>query len=204
MVFQKLKTYRSFDVEGQQDPSLILKSWLDGDTLKQEGSADIPNSNQTGNNGTKGGEIDVNSVAEDGQTALHVAVRQGHLEIVRVLLENGASLNKPDARGWTPKALAERHAQKDIYDLVLNYENSKNFDGPTEYPTNHYKKPGYVSSSSSTYPICGEAVKSEKKRVTIHMKFPKNTSSQKQLPKLIILPDSLEELLRIAGTNNTF
>ncbi|GFZ03214.1 potassium channel KAT1-like protein [Actinidia rufa] len=37
------------------------------------------------------------------------------------------------------------------------------------------------------------------KRVIIHMKYHETKKSQKQLAKLIILPDSVEELLRIAG-----
>ncbi|KAI3456014.1 hypothetical protein Pfo_012677 [Paulownia fortunei] len=214
-LFLKLKVYRSFDVEGQQDPSLILKNLFDGEpkgdcnsnfhgeTLKQETSADIPISrfmttNQTQSNDTKGSEIDVNSYAEDGQTALHVAVRQGHLEMVGLLLERGANANKPDERGWTPKALAEKHANKGIYDLILNYETEMKLDGVTNYATNHYKKHASVSSSSSTYTTSVEATKSAKKRVTIHMKFQKK-HSEKQLAKLIILPDSLEELLKIAG-----
>ncbi|KAI7982805.1 Potassium channel KAT1 [Camellia lanceoleosa] len=37
------------------------------------------------------------------------------------------------------------------------------------------------------------------KRVTIHMKFQENEKSQKQFAKLIILPNSLEELFRMSG-----
>ncbi|KAK6124097.1 hypothetical protein DH2020_042182 [Rehmannia glutinosa] len=193
-LFLKLKAYGSFDVEGQHDPSLILKNWFDRECNSQTGDqdncADIPNSkvttiNQTGSNDTEKSEIDVNSSADEGQTALHVAVRQGHLEMVRVLLEKGANVNKPDERGWTPKAIAEKHANKGIYDLILNHENETN--GANNYVSNHYKKHAYVSSSSGKYPTSVEAIKSAKKRVTIHMK---NKHSEKQLAKLIILPDS--------------
>ncbi|KAL7089354.1 hypothetical protein ACP275_13G182500 [Erythranthe tilingii] len=170
-IFMKMKAYGNFEVEGPQDPIPIPKSWSD---------QDIPNSGFTTRNQTGNSEIDVNSsFAEDGQTALHVAVREGHLDIVRLLLEKGANINKPDERGWTPKSLAEKHAQKDIYDLIISN-------------TKHEKK--------SVPPNCVETVKSEtKKRVTIHMKFQKKNHSKKQLSKLVILPDSLEELLTVAG-----
>lgn len=44
-----------------------------------------------------------------------------------------------------------------------------------------------------------EVTRLNKKRVTIHMKFQKNKATHEQQGKLIILPDSLEELLRVAG-----
>lgn len=131
--------------------------------------------------------------AEDGQTALHLAVRHGHLEMVRFLLERGASANKPDERGWTPKSLAETHANKGIYDLILSYENEKKPDGAN----NHYKKHAYVSLSSSTHSI--HEARKPGKRVTIHMKSEKKNHP----PKLIILPDSLQELLKIAGMHRS-
>ncbi|KAL0398339.1 UNVERIFIED_CONTAM: Potassium channel KAT2 [Sesamum radiatum] len=182
-------------------PLLEIK---EGNHKKQETSAHTTDSRfmttkQSRNDDTKESEIDENSSAEDGQTALHVAVQQGHLEMVRLLLERGANVNKPDKRGWTPKALAEKHPNKGIYDLILNYDNEKKLDGPTNYATNHYREHNYVSACSSAYPTGVEHIKSAKKRVTIHMKSHQNKHSGKQLAKLIILPDSLEELLKIAG-----
>ncbi|KAM7524987.1 hypothetical protein LguiA_014889 [Lonicera macranthoides] len=44
-----------------------------------------------------------------------------------------------------------------------------------------------------------EGIRLNRRRVTIHMKFHKNKAKHEQLGKLIILPDSVEELLRIAG-----
>lgn len=222
-LFLKMKACRSFDIEGQQDPSLILRNCFDGEpkqdcnsrhtgyqdsfhgeAVKQHTDIDIPNSrfmtaNQTGSDDTKGSEAGVDSSAEDGPTALHVAVRQGHLEMVRFLLERGANVNKTDERGWTPKALAEMHADRGMYDLILNFENRKKSDGAINHTTTHYKNQACVSSSSSAYPTQAKAISPEKKRVTIHMKSGENTHSEKQLPKLIVLPDSLEDLLKIAG-----
>ncbi|KAL8460918.1 hypothetical protein ACS0TY_032424 [Phlomoides rotata] len=204
-LFLKLKASRGFDVEGQQeDPSLILggdcnshieyQDNFKGEATKQETSIKVSNSRFITKNQPES-EPEVHTSAEDGQTALHLAVRHGHLEMVRFLLERGASVNTLDERGWTPKSLAETHANKDIYDLILDYENKKKPDGAINHATNHYKKHAYVSSSSSTHSNHKEA----RKRVTIHRKPEKENHSQKQPPKLITLPDSLEELLKIAG-----
>ena len=38
-------------------------------------------------------QASVDDVNMDGDTALHIACRQGHVSIVNLLLENGASLN---------------------------------------------------------------------------------------------------------------
>ncbi|KAF8408914.1 hypothetical protein HHK36_004984 [Tetracentron sinense] len=169
---------------------------------------------------------DINSTNLDGQTALHIAVRMGHLEMVKILLKGGANVNKPDTRGWTPKALAEQQGHRSIYDLLLCYENrSRNLDDhevefigretvnhnrnnqskerrtvSPNVPNSHY---GMISTkfSSSSYSFSSDSklMKLTNKRVTIHKHFRKESTSQEQLGKLINLPDSLEELLRIAG-----
>lgn len=195
--------------------------------------------------GQEGGMIVVNStatttVAGDGKTALHDAVCKGHIEMVRILLEGGANVNKPDARGWTPKALALQQENKTIYDLILSYENTRKrtlddhkiqlFDPETvhHYTGNGHFKPTTTTTSTTRNKGCSNCSNSSQsqlrdvlttfstghssgatdrevankltKRVTIHMKFlHEKNKSQKQLAKLIILPDSLEELLRIAG-----
>lgn len=168
---------------------------------KQETSINVPNSKFT-TKSQPGSEPEVHTSAADGQTALHLAVRNGHLEMVRFLLERGANVNKPDERGWTPKSLAETQANKGMYDLILNYENEKKLDGAINHATNHYKTHAYISSTSSIHPTHEEARKTEK-RVTIHIMSEKKNHSQKQPPKLIILPVSLEELLKVAGMHHS-
>ncbi|CAA0832331.1 Potassium channel KAT1 [Striga hermonthica] len=201
-LFLKLKLYNSFELEEHQDPDLILKNWLDRDqdnlheeTINHQMGAKIANyskfvaANQTENSDDiKGSEIDVNITSEDGQTALHAAVRQGHLEMVRFLLEKGANVNKPDDKGWTPKCLAEKHANKGLYEVIIDHE-AKSYKIPTNVSSSSCKKPNNVQVMQSGL----------KKRVTIHVKCQKRKHAENQLPKLIILPDSLEELIKIAG-----
>ncbi|XP_059432578.1 potassium channel AKT1-like isoform X1 [Corylus avellana] len=52
--------------------------------------------------------------AANGTTALHVAVCEGNMEIVKFLLDHGADIDKPDHEGWTPRALADQQGHEDI------------------------------------------------------------------------------------------
>ncbi|OIV99937.1 hypothetical protein TanjilG_26275 [Lupinus angustifolius] len=49
-----------------------------------------------------------------GTTALHVAVSEDNIEIVKFLVEHGAAIDKPDMHGWTPRALADQQGQDDV------------------------------------------------------------------------------------------
>ncbi|CAI9760096.1 unnamed protein product [Fraxinus pennsylvanica] len=245
-LFMKLKARTSIDIEDQQDPRLILNNSHNraegdcyvhagdqdnpcGDRMKQGLRVEIPkldflvSKQPTNAYDAYKSQIGINSSAEDGETALHVAVRQGHLEMVRILLERGANANKPDMRGWTPKALAEVCDKKGIYDLILSYEYKKKVDDqrgkflgpemaekasshiePTENEAADYLKNSrmnlmHVSSSCCSHHSSIEAIQPSTKRVTIHMKFPEKDISQKQRGKLIMLPESLDELFKTAG-----
>lgn len=159
--------------------------------------------------------MEVESTAEDDQTAL----RTGHPETVRILLDGGANVNKPDAKGRTAITLAEHQGNKCIYDLLLSYQNtrSKNeqkieFLEESSYDTrnNQFKEtqngvttgsPSYIKDSvCSSSKFLNHSTEDEVKnmntsRVTIHV----NNASQKQLGKLINLPGSIDELFRVAG-----
>ena len=148
----------------------------------------------------------VNSMADDGQTALHAVVSKEHLEVVKNLLGGGSSMSKSDNGGWKRKALAEQQGNKSICDLLLSYENRKSdehriqFLGPEAgESTSHLKKAetnSHVRNSSFSDDRNGtEAIR---KRVTIHMQF-QNSNTNWQHGKLIILPDSIDELFKVAG-----
>ncbi|KAF5204869.1 Potassium channel kat1 [Thalictrum thalictroides] len=158
------------------------------------------------------------------QTALHVAVRKGNLQTIKTLLEQGANVNKEDSRGWTPKNLAQLLEQKSIYDLLQTYEDRNLENHKIELmelgKTNslkysqvkdsregllHFVNPHSLqvatetNSGSCSCNSVSQIVNLAKRRVTIHMNFHKENVSDIQFGKLIILPDSLEELLSIAG-----
>ncbi|KAK9022775.1 hypothetical protein V6N11_003018 [Hibiscus sabdariffa] len=151
-----------------------------------------------------GSEASGRSTAEEGQTALHDAVPKGHTEMVKILVEGGASpsVNKPSARARTPKALSEQEGSKSLYDFLLSCENKKNLDehrieiiGPKN--SKKYHRIGAQNFFNS--PSYRELIIPTKKRVTIQMQLNSSSASSRQLRKLILLPDSIQELLRIAG-----
>ncbi|XWS19834.1 hypothetical protein CRYUN_Cryun31cG0050700 [Craigia yunnanensis] len=155
--------------------------------------------------------INGNSTAEDGQTALHYAVRKGHIEMVKILLEGGASVNKPDARRRTPIALAEQQGNMSIYELLLSYENKGKLDehridifGPetADDPKNSQIKHRGGAQNFFNSPSYREVITPTKKRVTIHMQFQSSRTSSRQHGKLILLPNSIQELLRMAGKSD--
>lgn len=250
-LFKKLQGSESTGSGYQnRDPELVLSECFDGgpkdrwcsDTECQTYSHGDPSVHEIGdisskepkfreNSKTSIGDTfitqlaDVNSAAEDGQTALHAAVHKGHIEMVKILLEGGANANKPDARGWTPKALAQQQGNKSIYDLLLSYENRRKLDehridfiepditddaqnsqgkhegisGPNCFNFHSKTVPTNSSSRIYSYPNDREAKKLKKKRVTIHMQFHNRSTLTRPIGKLIILPDSIEELLKIGG-----
>ncbi|TKY54907.1 Potassium channel AKT1 [Spatholobus suberectus] len=60
-----------------------------------------------------GGDITLPN-SDTGTTALHVAVSEANVETVKFLLDHGASIDKPDKHGWTPKALADQQSHTEI------------------------------------------------------------------------------------------
>lgn len=53
---------------------------------------------------------DLAQAEEQGVSALHLAANQGNLQIVKILVENGAKLNKKDSDGDTPILAGMKHA----------------------------------------------------------------------------------------------
>lgn len=60
---------------------------------------------------------DVNARDQRGVTSLHRAVEMGHLDVLRVLLDRGASPN-PEALGQTPRSFAEARGKAEIVALL--------------------------------------------------------------------------------------
>ena len=59
------------------------------------------------------------------QTALHIAVRKGHLDIVKLLVEKGSDVNAKDIAGRTPLWYAIKSENLEVV-RVNRRRNSKN------------------------------------------------------------------------------
>ncbi|XP_058808555.1 cyclin-dependent kinase 4 inhibitor D-like [Phymastichus coffea] len=57
-----------------------------------------------------------------GRTPLHMASEFGHTEVILYLLENGAKIYREDADGSTPLQLAVERGDREIVDLMSNYD----------------------------------------------------------------------------------
>nr|GEW86305.1 potassium channel AKT1-like [Tanacetum cinerariifolium] len=62
---------------------------------------------------------DVTGARSDGYTALHAAVCEGNIEIVKFLLDKGANIDQQDHHGWTSRDLADQQGHEDIKNLFL-------------------------------------------------------------------------------------
>jgi ankyrin repeat protein len=65
--------------------------------------------------------LDVNGTTEPtGLTPLHLAAGEGHLDIVKLLLEHGADINARSAFRVTPLALAARDRQTEVAAFLIS------------------------------------------------------------------------------------
>jgi len=60
---------------------------------------------------------------EKGNTALHLAARAGHLEIVRLLVEVGLNSQNTNQQDFTPFALAKKSGHEEIVEYLSGIAN---------------------------------------------------------------------------------
>ncbi|KAG5001036.1 hypothetical protein AAZX31_08G228300 [Glycine max] len=141
-----------------------------------------------------------NLIPEDGKRDPHDTVHNDHPDM------EANEKNQSPIR-WKQKPLVDQQQNKSISDLAMNYENRKTLDEhiieflEPEIPINYPLGKVYTNSYSSTSNHRNERETERyfKKRVIIHFLSKERTTSQEQHGKLIILPDSIEELLHTAG-----
>ncbi|KAL0447495.1 UNVERIFIED_CONTAM: Potassium channel AKT1 [Sesamum latifolium] len=69
---------------------------------------------------------DVTLLNSLGTTALHTAISEENIEIIKFLIEQGADIDKPDVHGWTPRALADYQGHEAINALFQTKQESHN------------------------------------------------------------------------------
>ncbi|CAH9063616.1 unnamed protein product [Cuscuta epithymum] len=98
---------------------------------------------------------DVTLLNSLGTTALHMAVSEENLEMVKFLVEHGADIEKPDVHGWSPRALAEYHGNEDIKEVFRSKEEYNRRRVQVPEPKAPYLKK-YQSESSIPPPLLPE------------------------------------------------
>eukprot|EP00899_Mesostigma_viride_P000042 jgi/Mesvir1/10038/Mv08622-RA.1 len=79
-------------------------------------------------------KADVDAVAGDKSTPLHLAAAAGHLNVVHCLLSKGAKLEARNERGRTPLAMAAAEGRLEVVKYLLSLQadvNTKDVDGET-------------------------------------------------------------------------
>ncbi|KAF7803177.1 Potassium channel KAT1 [Senna tora] len=191
------------------DSGLSSHEMLDGGTRRGSSSHTCTN-NSNGTSIMKEGRY--RDFTESGE-AVHDTTKKGDPDMVEILLERDATAKNPNVLGWTPKVPVEQQEDNTISGLMMNDENRKKLDAyrmelvarndPTRNrrhdsprSVNFPVEEAYTNFSSRSYNR--EMARCKMKRVTIHLLCDYSMTSQGH-GKLIILPDSLEELLKIAG-----
>lgn len=84
----------------------------------------LTNDDQTEiDDGTASFVVNLNFLDHDGQTLMHRACRHGNLDIVKMLVKNGASQNIKNKDGWFPIHLATYFGHYDTVKFLINENN---------------------------------------------------------------------------------
>ena len=78
----------------------------------------------------------MNAKIENGCTPLHVAASHGRIEVVKILLNNGADMNAKTEDGHTPLHWAASHGHTEIVKIFLN--NGADMNAKTRWPYAFY------------------------------------------------------------------
>ncbi|XP_055820092.1 potassium channel KAT3-like [Solanum dulcamara] len=180
---QKLQGFGGFDnVDEASNPSLVFNKCSH---VSKQDTSTIPSDVISINIQTLEARTKKQVENEGESCGCNVQRVLDHSVVSKARIEMAPS---PPERRWKEDQLNAKHGgNKSMHELPSSYVNESDLN---EVPCCSYS--GNRSQSGA------KGGKSIKKRVTIHMKN-NITSLQEQNGKLIILPDTLEELFRMAG-----
>ncbi|KAM0934958.1 putative cyclic nucleotide-binding domain, potassium channel, voltage-dependent, EAG/ELK/ERG [Dioscorea sansibarensis] len=92
---------------------------------------------------------DVTIPRKDSTTALHLAVCEGNVQVVKFLLEQGADIDRADILGWTPRTLADQQGHEEIKALFEAEKSSNNYDFPASNSSMVHRLVGKCNSEPS-------------------------------------------------------
>lgn len=70
---------------------------------------------------SKSGVTVVNQKNIGGATSLHIAARNGNVQIAKILIDNGANVNAIDNEGWTPLMRATTSGNSELVGMLLDH-----------------------------------------------------------------------------------
>jgi cytohesin len=122
---------------------LILEKYNDIDKVDSNGITDLTLASYSGDINKvveliKSG-ADVNFIHKDsGATPLHIAVPNGHNEVVKTLIQSKADINKAEINGWTPLHIAAENGHNEVVKTLIQSNadiNQANINGWTPLNT---------------------------------------------------------------------
>lgn len=152
--------------------------------------------------------LEIHSAVQDNQLKFCSAVQDKDLGAVKILLDEGSDMS------WGPADPSMQQGNRNTYDQLRCYRNRELYDrirlevdekqtrGLESHKLCHNSNQAVAEKSRSSNFIEQSAAATSKYnnkiRVIIHMQS-QSDCMEKQFGKLIVLPDSIEELLSIAG-----
>ncbi|XWS73082.1 hypothetical protein CRYUN_Cryun02cG0095200 [Craigia yunnanensis] len=104
---------------------------------------------------------DVRQPKNNGTAAIHAAICEGNIEMVRFLLEKGADIDAKDTHGWTARAMANHQGHEEILTLLQNRIEVKKLSDvtiPKKQVASHRKAIAKYSSKPTISPYTSEVV----------------------------------------------
>ena len=124
----------------------------------------------------------------DGQTALHVACMNGHIDVVKALLEKGANVEKKDGLKWTALMFASHDGHTNIVTMLLDHGANVNAEDNGGRTALHYaNKNRHTDTVNILEKAINEQNVMEDNKQKITNELVEKTSDRNKIPSLFNL-----------------